>query len=83
MREKKTHHSLEANAVEILGAGVPNDVSGGAGTGGRPVLDLGDFAAPAVASVLILPLPVDAAHHPSAREDAADADLFALPARLQ
>ena len=45
-------HPLEADPVEVLGAGVPDDVGSGPGTGGRPILDFSDLASASVASIL-------------------------------
>ena len=45
-------HPLEADPVEVLGPGVPDDVGGGPGTGGRPILDFSDLASASVTSIL-------------------------------
>lgn len=76
-------HALESDAIEILGAVVPDDVGRGPGTGRRPVLRLLHLAAAAVAAVLVLPLPVDAADDAGAGEDAPDGDLLALAPGLE
>lgn len=76
-------HALETDAIQVLRAVVPDDVGGGTRTRRRPVLDLLDLAPSAVAAVLVLPLPVDAADDAGPREDASDRDLLALAPGLE
>ena len=56
-------HPFEANPVEVLGAGVPDDVGGRSGTGGWPVLDFSDLASSTVAAILEKPKKFSANHN--------------------
>lgn len=63
VKVKWTDHPFEADAVEVLGAVVPDDIGGGAGGGGGPVLHFIHLPSPPIPAVLILPLPVHTPHH--------------------
>ena len=64
--------------VKIFRACIPHNIGSAAGTRTGPILNFGDFAASAVASVLVLPGPIDATDDSSPRKNASDGYLFAL-----
>lgn len=76
-------HPFESHAVQILRPVVPHHVRRRPGARGRPVLDLLNLAAPAVAPILVFPLPVNSPNDASPGKDAANRNLFAFASGLE